>query len=388
MTKVYIDITQFMQIDAITGIQRVMRELMVRLLKRTDLETELIVWRHERQRYVKVDNAKMRRYLETGKGRKDDTYGTVQLELDDLEPGAVFFEIDVAWSAVLKRSWLLPRLKKQGLILVAMIYDIMAVTHYQYFHPFFTYEFMEFIGAHVQHDDLIIVNTHPSEQILLDFAEKIGRHGLKTEVVHFGGDFQGQNKHGTGEARQKVIQIANRRKYILLVGTLEPRKNHKLVYDAYRKELCKKDINIIFAGRTGWIDENFLHRLYADKDFDKRIFHIKDANNADLQYLYDHAFVVAFPTHMEGYGLPIVEALQKGAVVVTTDIDVLREVGGDYCVYFKPNSPADFAAKVTELMDDRKKYSMLRERAAGYHTFTWDEAAEQFAEVLKAADRG
>ena len=69
MTKVYIDITQFMQIDAITGIQRVMRELMVRLLKRTDLETELIVWRHERQRYVKVDNAKMCRYLETGRGR-------------------------------------------------------------------------------------------------------------------------------------------------------------------------------------------------------------------------------------------------------------------------------------------------------------------------------
>ena len=121
MTKVYIDMTQFMQIDAITGIQRVMRELMVRLLKRTDLETELIVWRHERQRYVKVDNEKMRRYLETGRGRKDDTYGTVQLELDDLELGAIFFEIDVAWSAVLNRSWLLPRLKKQGLILVAMI---------------------------------------------------------------------------------------------------------------------------------------------------------------------------------------------------------------------------------------------------------------------------
>ena len=388
MTKVYIDITQFMQINALTGIQRVMRELMVRMLKSDELETILIFYDHQARKYRLVDREKMLRYLDQNWGRKLDTYATVQIEIEDLEPGSVFFEIDVAWSAKLKRSYLLPLLKKQGLILVSMIYDIMAITHYQYFHPYFTFEFMEFIGAHVRYDDLIIVNTHPSEQYLIDFSRELGVSHIRTEVVPLGGDFQGQDNSPSSpdDVQEKIRRIADRKKYILLVGTLEPRKNHTLVYEAFRKEgLCNENINVIFAGRTGWIEKGFLKKLYADKDFGRRIYHIKDATNADLNYLYHHAFVVAFPTHMEGYGLPVVEALQNGAVTVVSDIDVLREVGGDACVYFRQNSAKDFAEKVSALMRNPKEYQRLRNLAAAYSPFTWDEATEKVIQALTKA---
>ena len=104
-----------------------------------------------------------------------------------------------------------------------------------------------------------------------------------------------------------------------------------------------------------------------------------------MNYLYHHAFVVAFPTHMEGYGLPVVEALQNGAVTVVSDIDVLREVGGDACVYFRQNSAKDFAEKVSALMRNPKEYQRLRNLAAAYSPFTWDEATEKVIQALTKA---
>ena len=262
------------------------------------------------------------------------------------------------------------------LILVSMIYDIMAITHFQYFFSGFTYEFMDFIAAHILYDDLILVNTQFSREALLDFAKNVGVSDMQVETIPLGGDFQCSDKN-LEPVREKIKTIADKKPYLLLVGTIEPRKNHCLIYEAYKRELYQREINIIFAGRIGWIEQEFMDRLYNDPDFDKRIFHFSDASNADLHYLYLHAFAVAFPTHMEGYGLPIVEALVNGAVVIASDIPVLREVGADYCVYFKENNASDFALKTADLMQDSERYAELKAHIATYQPFTWDQVTAQ-----------
>lgn len=385
-TKLYIDITQFISIDALTGIQRVMRELLFRLLRDPALDVSLIVYSPRRETYLIVDNDRFLRWYEKGEGKKDALYSNLQMRISDMEKGSVFFEIDVAWSAVLKRSYLLPILKKQGVILASMIYDILAITHFQYFHPHFCFEFAEYIGAHLLYDDLILVNTNPSRQILLDFAREIGAPETRVEVVPLGGDFQGRSKlrEDPDSVQKKVIQIAGQRPYILLVGTIEPRKNHRLLYEAYQNRLKDYDLNIIFAGRVGWLEEKFLEQVYADPDYGSRIYHISDASNEDLLYLYHHSCLVAFPTHMEGYGLPVVEALDNGALVVASDLDVLREVGGDFCVYFKENDPNDFADKVVELLDDPSLYAQKKNHVSDYRIFTWDQTAAETARYLES----
>ncbi len=384
--KVYIDVTQFVQIDALTGIQRVMRELIFRLLKNPDLETVLICYRPQNKKYELLHNDAFLQYYQQGKGRKSAFCSQNHLRIEELERDAVFFEIDVAWSAFLKRSYLLPKLKQQGLILISMIYDIMAITHFQYFHPLFTYEFMEFISAHILYDDLILVNTADTRNTLLSFAKKAGIESLCVEVVPLGGDFQGRQEvpDSTEQVQESVKQTAGLKPYLLLVGTIEPRKNHRLLYDAYRRRLHKEEINIIFAGRVGWIEKEFMDTLYQDPDYGKRIHHISNASNQDLRYLYHHAFAVAFPTHMEGYGLPVVEALENGDVVIASDIPVLREVGGDYCIYFKENDVDDFSDKVVDLMHDKESYSKLREHVSSYRVHTWDQTAERVAQLLRS----
>ena len=71
------------------------------------------------------------------------------------------------------------------------------------------------------------------------------------------------------------------------------------------------------------------------------------------------------------------EALVNGAVVIASDIPVLREVGADYCVYFKENNASDFALKTADLMQDSERYAELKAHIATYQPFTWDQVTAQ-----------
>ena len=144
----------------------------------------------------------------------------------------------------------------------------------------------------------------------------------------------------------------------------------------------REEINLIFVGRIGWIENEFIDEFKNHPDYGKRLFHIDGATNGEVKYLYEHAFLVAFPTHMEGFGLPIVEALNSGCVVLTSDIDVLREAGEDYCVYFAENDEKDFAVKTKELLQSKPTYNKMREKVKSYVPYSWDEAVVRTLSII------
>ena len=381
--KVYMDLTEFMRIEAITGIQRVVREIVLRFLKYSDVSIVLLCYSDKYDCYRVIDNDKFYEYFgNDNKGDRSLIYSNLCLQISELESGAVFYDLDVAWTATLKRSYLLPILKRQGVRIVALIHDIMEITHYQYFTAHFTYTFMEYIGAHLQYADTIIVDTNASRVILKQFAQKVGIEHVDVAVAYMGADFQ--KKADKEEPVQNSVQkIAEKRKYILMVGTIEPRKNHQLVLDAYDRGLGKLGYNIIFAGIIGWNSETFLKNLRNHPMYGKRLFHISNATNTDLDYLYKHAKLVAFPTHMEGFGLPLVEALERGVPVIATDIDVLKETGGEYCYYFKDNDVKGFVNCVKQVERDNDNYCHKREMLKTYRPTTWDETADIMMNVLR-----
>ena len=379
--NVYIDLTEFMKIEVITGIQRVVREIVLRFIKSMEFDTVLLSYSERDDRFRIIDNAKFQLLFEKGQGARVQVYSNASIAVDELEAGAVFFEIDVAWTATLKRSYLLPILKRNGVRIVSQIYDIMAITHWQYFTEHFTYTFMEFIGAHIQYADLIIVSTKASLDILQDFAERVGVGRINGRVANLGADFQ-KNEADAGSVSKAAAAAADGRKYILMVGTIEPRKNHQLVLNAFDRGLDKLGYSIIFAGRIGWKNKAFLSGLHSHPAYDKRIFHLDHASNADIDYLYRHARLVAFPTHMEGFGLPLVEALERGVPVVATDIGVLREIGGEYCYYFGDNDVDAFVRCAAQAEKDPDGYNAKRAALAYYRPVTWDETARIMMDAI------
>lgn len=388
MTNVYVDLTEFMKIEAITGIQRVVREIVFRFIRNPAFETVLISYSEKDDFFRVIDNARFLNFFEEGKGVRATVYSNTYIRTEDIKEGSVFFDIDVAWTATLKRSYLLPKLKAQGVLIAAQIYDIMAITHFQYFTLHFSYTFMEYIGAHLMYADLIIVSTHASLDILRDFAAKVGIEHINGRVAYLGADFQ-KKIDAKKDARAEIKAIATEGKFILMVGTIEPRKNHRLVLDAFDCGLKELGYNIIFAGRIGWKNEAFLEKLKAHPCYGTRIFHIGDVADSEIDYLYRHAKVVAFPTHMEGFGLPLVEALERGVPVIATDINVLKEIGKDYCYYFEDDNVEAFTACIRDIEEDPATYKRRCEALKKYRPTTWEESAKIMADaIIELAESG
>jgi alpha-1,2-rhamnosyltransferase len=121
----------------------------------------------------------------------------------------------------------------------------------------------------------------------------------------------------------------------LCVGTIEPRKNHAYVLDAF-ESIWKQGLpaKLCIVGRIGWKCEEFVARVLNHSLLGDSLFMFNDLTDAELHYCYQHAKMLILPSVIEGFGLPIVEALHFGLPTLASDIPIHHEVGGAYCGYF------------------------------------------------------
>jgi hypothetical protein len=167
------------------------------------------------------------------------------------------------------------------------------------------------------------------------------------------------------------------------VGTIEPRKNLALLFDAFNNSLFKQDVCLVLVGKVGWNVLALMECVNASPEFGRRLFHFQGKNDATLSWLYDHAFATAMPTLDEGFGLPLVESLLRGVPAIVSDIPVMREVGGDFPVYFNNRDEHDFVRVVRELMADETRYAALKSRLADYRGVTWREVAGRMFDAIR-----
>jgi glycosyltransferase involved in cell wall biosynthesis len=184
-------------------------------------------------------------------------------------------------------------------------------------------------------------------------------------------------------------------RYILSVGTLEPRKNLVTLLEAYaalrRAGRLQPGAGLVLAGGKGWLYEDTLARLKAlGLDADPAVVLTGYVPEADLPAILSGAEVFAFPSVFEGFGLPPLEAMACGVPVVCSNASSLPEVVGQAGVLLPPTDVAAWAAALERLLANPAERAERRAlglaRAA---QFTWEAAAEQtlavYAEVLGGA---
>jgi alpha-1,2-rhamnosyltransferase len=161
----------------------------------------------------------------------------------------------------------------------------------------------------------------------------------------------------------------------LTVGTIEPRKNQAALLEAFhRLRAVEPEARLLVLGIVGWNGHAVEEAMRRDAGWGRSIFHVADANDAELLHAYRHARALVFPSLAEGYGLPIVEALAAGLPVFASDILAHREVGGGRCDYFDPRRPDILADR---LLDFCRHSGSARRPATPEPLPTWAEAAER-----------
>ena len=178
-------------------------------------------------------------------------------------------------------------------------------------------------------------------------------------------------------------------RFILCVGTIEPRKNLVALWEAYRQlRQAGRSDQIVVVGRKGWLYEETFARLRALGLEDAVIFPGYVADE-DLPVLYSLATCFCFPSLYEGFGLPPLEAMAAGCPVVCSDSSSLPEVCGDAAVLVAPSDVAGLTAALARVLDDGELRAELRGRGLRQAArFTWSETARQtwavYQSVLQA----
>ena len=380
--RIYIDVTVLMLATFVTGIQRVTREITVRLIKDESNEIVLLHYNAKENAYHKIDNQKFCAFFENNVGVKSKMITRQKVDLSEIKEGSVFFDLDAAWMCRVKRSYLLPILKQQGARVIAHIYDIISITHPQYCLERGVYNFMDYIGAHLQYADEIIVNAQATVCELEKLTSQLNCPLPKCTVIPLGADFSRKGVVEDEQVSDALVEIVKSKPFVLMVGTIEPRKNHKLLLEAYDKGLKEMGFNIIMAGYMGWNMEWFKECLENHPDYGKGIHHLEGLDDQSITYLYQHAKFLVFCSYTEGFGLPIVEAVMRGTPVVAADVPVLREVGGEFCVWFEQDNAVELCELLERYVTDGKIYNNIKENMRKYQPYTWAECYETVGKVL------
>jgi len=169
-------------------------------------------------------------------------------------------------------------------------------------------------------------------------------------------------------------------RFILHVGTIEPRKNLPLLFEALTAQSMSDSV-LVVTGKTGWLTEPIFARLNALGVHDRVRFtgYVPDE---DLPALLSAASALVMPSRYEGFGLPVLEAMACGTPVVAANMSSLPEVGGEAALYAPLDDPGAWVELIDRVMNDAALRTSMREKGLRQAAkFRWDVAARQTAQV-------
>jgi len=296
----------------------------------------------------------------------------------EVKPDDVLVLLDSSWHSGFLSQ--VEELKAQGLTIVSVIYDLIPITHPRFCDEGLVVVFESWFKRVSETADGFISIS----KTIRDQAQAYARQGIgETEpqhqwfdYFHLGSELDFVQKNG--RVRQKVKKpFQNGCPVYLMVGTIEPRKNHGYLLDAFDL-LWQKGwgVNLCFVGKVGWKCNALIKRVKTHSQYNRRLFMFNDLSDTELEYCYQKSRSLVFPAYVEGFGLPLVEAMQRGLPAMASDIPVFREVGGDYIAYFDLEKPDTLAALIRQYEDSGK--FPASKKVKDWSWLNWEDSTKQF----------
>jgi glycosyltransferase involved in cell wall biosynthesis len=222
-----------------------------------------------------------------------------------------------------------------------------------------------------------------SEATRRDLVSQYGVDAGKIDVVYPG--VEGLRRATDEQIAAVKAKYGLPDRYVLFLGTLQPRKNIKRLIEAfvcYVQNHVEDDISLVLAGKRGWLIEDVLSEVHnTHKSHIVMPGYVADE---DVAAVYSGALALVFPSLYEGFGFPVLEAMRCGTPVLCSNTSSLPELAGDAALLVDPLDVRAIADGMARLVSDSALRSDLTAR--GYHQakqFTWRRAAQQTLAVLE-----
>jgi glycosyltransferase involved in cell wall biosynthesis len=338
--QLFVDVSELVQRDSKSGIQRVVKGVLNELLKDPPLGY-----------YVEPVYAGMEhgyRYARQFTMKFLDCPGDILSdEPIDYGAGDVFLGLDLQPHIVPRHKDFYMELRRRGAGVFFMVHDLLPVLMPQYFLPEADIIFGKWLDAVSAADGAVCVSRATAESLAewMKANRPDAAENFKIVWNHNGYDTGASAiPGGMPQGSAAVLAALSSRYSFLTVGTLEPRKGHLQTLKAFEL-LWKEGIsaNLVIVGKQGWMAEGITKMIGTHAELNNRLFRLEGISDEYLERIYGESACLIAASEGEGFGLPLIEAARHGLPVIARDIPVFREVAGTHAFYFSGLGPEELA---------------------------------------------
>jgi len=394
--RVFIDISELIHRDVGTGVQRVTRAVLHGLMNRKDKSFQCIpVYGNQEMNGYRYANDYSQRIF----GKKF-ACGDVGISP---EAGDIFLGLDLQHYVTRKQANYLSTLADQGIRVIFYLYDLLPI-QYPAFWPLehdLDVVHHEWLNIICSFDEVISISAttakycreflanppmprYPYPEPFLTRTvnrKKGGKAKISHNLLGYDIDVTAPSTGLPGDARECLQKMCDRATF-LMVGTLEPRKGHSQILQAFDQMWAKGSENqLVIVGRAGWLTDDFVHQLQSHRKLGSQLFWFREASDEYLKRIYDASTCLIAASYSEGFGLPLVEAAHFGKPIIARDIEIHREVAGSGAFYFTGSDIEEISHKIQEW---EKLYDADQHPKPNIALRTWDNHVEQLVESLKS----
>lgn len=262
---------------------------------------------------------------------------------------------------------------------IVTLHDLYFLRHPESLHAEIRRDYGRLVRRHVNKADAVL---SVSEATALDAVELLGLPRERLTVCWE--DAAPIYDERPGEAELEASKQIADEPFLLFVGTIEPRKNLVALLDAFTLlQPRHPELKLVLAGERGWGCETFDQAL-AGMQHPERVVITGYLDQVSLRSLYHRAIALVMPSHCEGFGLPLVEAMACGCPLVVSDNGSLPEIAGDAALIWRSGEPENLAQLLGEVVDDEDCRSGLVERGRERRSkFNWSESARRILKLYQ-----
>lgn len=389
--RIFLDITATCRTDLKTGIERVARAMTLALI-----EGAPAGYRIEPVRLSYEDGCWVYRYARSYTLR---LIGCPEEVLDDeiVEPenGDILVGLDLSGISLIEAeaSGLFRRYRDIGVRLFFTVFDLLPVQMPEMFPHGADTLHAKWLQAVVKCNGALCISKAVADELAGWVASTAPerKHGFQIAWFHLGADVDRSSPtRGLPIDAVEILEKLRSRPSFLMVGTVEPRKGYLQTIEAFSLlwgQGC--DVNLVIVGREGWLGlpnearrtiPETVRRLRNHSELGKRLLWLEGISDEYLEEIYSASSCLLAASEGEGFGLPLIEAAQRGLPIIARDIPVFREVAANFANYFVANTAEELAGAIAQwlrLFGQENNFKLQR-----LPTLTWAQSAERLLDVV------
>jgi glycosyltransferase involved in cell wall biosynthesis/SAM-dependent methyltransferase len=375
--QLYVDVSELVQRDAKTGIQRVVRSILAELIHNPPGDYHIIpvCGMPDGLGYQSVEVS------QSGSGLLFTKPDQSPISYHD---GDMFLGLDLQHQVVMSHANEYEKMRRAGVKVYFVIYDLLPIFMPDSFWQGASHMHADWLRVIAQSDGAICISRAVADEYhtWLEQHHLMPRGNFDIGWFHLGADLKSSvPTSGLPDNAKQVLEIVSERPTFLVVGTVEPRKGHSQVLAAFNELWAQGiDVNLVIVGKQGWNVEGLAEAVVNHPELNRRLIWADSASDEYLETLYQSCSCLLAASLGEGFGLPLIEAAQHEIPIIARDLPVFQEVAGKHAHYFSGFAATDLSHAIVQWIELFSNGD--HPHSVGMPWLTWEQSALQLKDTL------